>query len=117
MNVTHPISTISVSSGNAHSELQVKSSHLAPSNGQVPHSGEAKIDNGKLSKAIENLNAKMELSDTKVVFAHDSMSNRVWVNVVNNHTGKVVVELPPEAVRQIVDGHFPTTGLAVDKRL
>jgi len=66
-------------------------------------------------QAILQLNKKLDTASTQVVFAKDPNSDRVWLNVVDKSTGKVITELPPETIRKIVDGYASTSGLVFDK--
>lgn len=70
----------------------------------------------KLQRVISDMNSKVK-NDTEIIFDYDKASKRVWLNVVDKVTGKVVAEMPPEVIRQIQDGYSRTAGLLIDKRI
>src|SRR5579875_2712107 len=62
------------------------------------------VNAAQLAKAVDHVNnGKLANSTTKVEFEYDAKSQRYWVNVVDKTSGKVISEVPPEAVRKIVD--------------
>lgn len=60
--------------------------------------------------------SSFQADTTRVEFEHDAKANRIWLNIVDGSTGKVILKIPPEVVRDIVDGQFAEPGLAVDER-
>ncbi|WAH37691.1 flagellar protein FlaG [Alicyclobacillus dauci] len=51
----------------------------------------------------------------KVEFAKDEPTNSIWMNLVDNATGQVVLKFPPEAVR-LLKQHSQASGLVADFR-
>ncbi len=72
------------------------------------------IDAKRTSSAVDAVNKKLESAPTQVAFFFDVKSNRIWLNVIDKASGKIVSEIPPESIRKIVDG-YATSGLNVDK--
>jgi uncharacterized FlaG/YvyC family protein len=74
-----------------------------------------KADASKIQKAVDDLNRKMQHEDRAVVFDYDPKANRVWLNVVDKTTGKVLDEMPPEIIRKLVQSLGDIKGLIIDK--
>jgi uncharacterized FlaG/YvyC family protein len=72
-------------------------------------------DRDSVDKALEELNKKLESSGTRVELAPDRPPNHLWLNIVDQATGQVIQEFPPEGLR-----HFMETGsvkgITFDKR-
>ncbi|WP_303799771.1 flagellar protein FlaG [Alicyclobacillus macrosporangiidus] len=64
-------------------------------------------------KGIERLASQ---HDVEVHFHYEPKVHRVWLDVVDKTSGKVVEEIPPEAIRHLIESLGSTTGLLVDKR-
>lgn len=78
----------------------------------APHSA----DSSRVQKAIDDINRKLQHQDQEVVFDYDPKANRVWLNVIDKTTGKVLDELPPDIIRKLADSLGDIKGLVIDKR-
>jgi len=79
--------------------------------------GQRKIDIASLQKTVSQINHHLTESNTRVVFEVDNQVHRIWLNVVNQSTGQVVAEIPPETVRHILQGYAETKGLTFNRNL
>jgi uncharacterized FlaG/YvyC family protein len=99
-------------------------------NGYTSQSGDAKKnplmhDNEKnqaaahgqsLSHAtMQAFNQKLASSNLKVEFAADQPVGNIWLNIVDNTTGKVIQKLPPDSVRKAAES-LSLKGLQIDKQ-
>lgn len=71
-------------------------------------------DNAEVTKAVQEINKRLADASTSVVYDLDTTSHCVWLNVVDKATGRVVSELPPEAIRKLVDS-YAVSGLKFDQ--
>jgi flagellar protein FlaG len=69
----------------------------------------------KVAKEIEDVNEKLQQDNHKVVFQYDDKIHRVWLNLVDKSTGKVIEEMPPEIIRKLAERLGDIKGLIIDK--
>lgn len=84
----------------------------APVQMQVQQS-DAHHDVAKTKKAVDDLNARLEGSSMKVVLDPNTPANQLWLNVVDNVSGKVIEKIPPEGLRRFLETNN-TNGLKID---
>lgn len=66
------------------------------------------------SKVVSSLNQQFASSNVKAEFASDAKSGEVWINMVDKSTGKVIFEIPSEAVRKLAEDGVSKTGLTIN---
>lgn len=69
-----------------------------------------------LQKSVDKLNQMLAGSQTKVEVDAKSPANQLWLNVVDQSTGKVIQRFPPEGLRNFMETSS-TKGLALDLKL
>lgn len=57
-----------------------------------------------------------EVQERVVRFHYDPKVHRVWLDVLDKQSGKVVQEIPPEAVRKMLELLLERRGLIVDQQ-
>jgi uncharacterized FlaG/YvyC family protein len=81
----------------------------------VPHELRGNHDLKQLVKAADDLNKKLEGSSMKVVLDPNTPANKLWFNVVDNVSGKVIEKLPPEGLRRFIETN-DASGLKLDMK-
>jgi uncharacterized FlaG/YvyC family protein len=66
-----------------------------------------------LRRAVDEVNQHLGKRDTRVELQYDPAANRIWLNIVDQHTGQVIQEIPPEGIRRLLEGDLQ--GLISDK--
>lgn len=67
----------------------------------------------KLQKMMDTWKAQSVQPNLSVQFDSNEPTNQIWLNLVDQTTGKVVMKLPPEALRMMVQ-HNQAAGLVTD---
>jgi len=76
--------------------------------------GLSKVD---VHKAVEKLNQTAQAFNKRFHFSIHEGTHRVMVQVIDTTTGKVINEIPPEKVLDIVASMNELLGLMIDKRI
>lgn len=103
----------STSSGQV-GEVQVQESK--ESGTKLTPNGEQKVDEKEVKGAIDKLNKFLEDNKTHAEYEiHDEFKD-VMIKVVDDNTGKVVLEVPPKKILDMVASMMKMVGLLVDKK-
>ena len=73
------------------------------------------VDNDKVKKAIEKLNAQLPNSEAK--FGIHEATNRVMIKLVDKDTQEVIKEFPPEKTLDMLAKCMELAGVLVDEKL
>jgi uncharacterized FlaG/YvyC family protein len=71
----------------------------------------------ELDRAVDKLNRTVEIFSKRFHFEIHEETKRVMVEVIDNETGEVLTEIPPEKVLDLVAQIQETVGLLVDQRI
>jgi len=74
------------------------------------------VNRGELEQAVTEINQKLALHNTRLVFAIHDKTHAVMVKVVNADTGETVREVPPKKVLDIRAMTMEELGLLVDEK-
>lgn len=67
-------------------------------------------------KVVNELNQRLNGSQTTAVLDSSAPANQVWVNIVDKDSGQVIERFPPDALRKFSEtGQL--SGFSVDQRL
>ena len=88
--------------------------HIAPSS----NSQEKKYyyNNEDLEQAVEETNNLLFSDTDHYEFKVHEGTGRMMVKLVNNETGEVIKEIPPEKILDVVAGIWDLVGILVDER-
>jgi flagellar protein FlaG len=82
------------------------------------HAAEKRNLSGKkLEELVKAANEVMEVMDKKLEFSIHEGTNRTMVKIVDKHEGKVIKEIPPEKMLDLVAKMWEVVGLFVDERI
>ena len=101
--------------------LPVKVDRSYQGGGKQNNSGEkqvapcAGLDRNELDGAVNKVNITMGLFENGLSFMVHEKTNRIIVRLVNNHTGEVIKEIPPEKMLDIAADILEMIGLIIDK--
>jgi flagellar protein FlaG len=73
------------------------------------------LNNNQLHQVVHGMNQKLANTNLKVEFAADQPVGDIWLNVVDNETGKVIQKLPPDSVRKAAES-LSLKGLQIDQQ-
>ena len=80
--------------------------------------GTRAISEEAIQKQIDNLNRLLTAKNTNVFLEYDNLSSPKMVSIVDNETGKVIKEMPPQAAVEIAEkARDYLIGLLVDKSI
>lgn len=85
---------------------------------ETSNAGEAaerEIDRHKLNQAVAKLNRTSAIFSTDLRFKVHEGSKRVMVQIVDQKTGEVVKEIPPQKVLDVIGAIRETLGLIFDE--
>jgi flagellar protein FlaG len=76
-----------------------------------------KLSSEKLEDLVKAANEVMEAMDKKLEFSIHEGTNRTMVKIVDRHDGKVIKEIPPEKMLDLVAKMWEVVGLFVDEMI
>lgn len=80
--------------------------------------GEGKIQENDIKKAVDKLNKFLEDDRTHIEFeVHDKFKNDYIIKIVDDSTGKVIQELPPKKLLDMVAKMCEAVGVIFDKKV
>ncbi|WP_206810931.1 flagellar protein FlaG [Paradesulfitobacterium ferrireducens] len=80
-------------------------------------SAREEISREEVEKAIDKINRLMGIIEKRLEFSIHDGSHRVMVKVVDKETGKVLDEVPPKKILDMLSSFNEMAGLLLDKRL
>ena len=89
-------------------------------NGEENESGQpnqnAEASQKQIRKAIENLNKKMDSSNSEMQFGIHEGTQRITIKVIDKDTKKVIKEFPPEKTLDMIAKVWEMAGIMVDEK-
>ena len=82
---------------------------------EVPTARE-EIPREEIERATDKLNRLMGIIDKQMKFSIHENSHRVIVKIVDRQTGKVLNEIPPKNIIDMLESFSDMVGLQLDKR-
>lgn len=74
----------------------------------------AKVQNEKIKKAVEQLNKN--LSHSSAIFGIHEATNRLTIKIVDKDTKEVIKELPPEKTLDMIAKVWEIAGILIDEK-
>lgn len=71
----------------------------------------------QLKAAITKVNSKIKLTRTKCEYSYNDTINRVAIKIVDETTGDVIKEIPPEETLKMIEKMWEIAGILMDKKL
>ena len=108
--------TISVAAATDTSENNSEntSSDQREDNNNYNYAENAKVQNERIKKAVEQLNKS--LSHSSAIFGIHEATNRVMIKIVDKDTKEVIKELPPEKTLDMIAKVWEIAGILVDEK-
>ncbi|MFZ5639696.1 MAG: flagellar protein FlaG [Bacillota bacterium] len=75
-----------------------------------------KVTQGDVTNAVDKINRTVRIFNRAIHFSKHEESGRMWVQVIDTETQKVVREIPPEEILEIVARLEEMVGLLIDER-
>jgi flagellar protein FlaG len=69
-----------------------------------------------VSEAIEKLNKALEGTNRRMEYSVHEVTNGIMIKVIDEETGKVIREVPPKKILDMVANMMEMAGLIVDER-
>ncbi|MBQ9119635.1 MAG: flagellar protein FlaG [Lachnospiraceae bacterium] len=69
-----------------------------------------------LRTAVSQANSKLKQTKTKCEFSYHEATKRVSIKVMDEDTGEVIREIPPEETLEMVEKMWELAGILVDER-
>lgn len=80
-------------------------------------SAREEVPREEVEKAADKMNRLMGLFNKKLKFEIHEKSNRIVVKVIDQDSGEILSEIPPEKVIEMIDSVQESVGLLVDKKV
>jgi flagellar protein FlaG len=81
------------------------------------NTGNNKISEKELKNAVDKLNKFLEDNKTHAEYEyHDTFKNDLMIRIVDNETGKVIQEVPPRKILDMVSKMLEIVGVLIDKK-
>jgi flagellar protein FlaG len=77
---------------------------------------QTRVSREEVVQAVKELNEAAKLVDARLRFHIDKSSKRVVIEVVDETSGEVLRQIPPEVLRRLSQALGKDVGLLVDKR-
>lgn len=108
--------TISVAAATDTSENNSEntSSDQREDNNNYNYAENAKVQNERIKKAVEQLNKN--LSHSSAIFGIHEATNRLTIKIVDKDTKEVIKELPPEKTLDMIAKVWEIAGILVDEK-
>lgn len=88
--------------------------------GKVPHNTEDnhrnQVTEKAVSEAVEKINRALEGTNRRMEYSVHKKTNEIMVKVIDETTGEVIREVPPEKILDMVANMLEMAGLIVDER-
>ena len=78
--------------------------------------GEKEVSENDIKKAIKKINTFLQDENTHAEYSMHKGLSRIMIKIVDNDTKKVVLELPPEKLVDMVSKMCELAGVLVDKK-
>ena len=83
----------------------------------VSPAGIKKADENDIKKAVETANKILKENNTHVEYeVHDKFKNDIIIKIVDNETHKVIKEIPPKKILDMVAGFCEIDGVLLDQK-
>jgi len=88
--------------------------------GKVPQNtddnNKAKVSEKAVSDAVEKVNKALEGTNRRMEYSVHKRTNEIIVKVIDETTGEIIREVPPEKILDMVANMLEMAGLIVDER-
>ncbi len=74
-----------------------------------------RLNDKNLDEVIEELNKNFEMFNTRMSFSYDEESKITVIKILNQHTGEVIKQIPPEDMLNSLEKISALVGLVIDK--
>lgn len=71
----------------------------------------------QLKAAITKVNSKIKSTRTKCEYSYNDTINRVAIKIVDETTGDIIKEIPPEETLKMIEKMWEIAGILMDKKL
>lgn len=80
-------------------------------------SAREEVPREEVEQAAEKMNRLMGLFNKKLKFDIHENSNRIVVKVIDQDSGEILSEIPPEKIIEMIDSVQKSIGLLIDKKV
>jgi len=99
------------------SNVKTKENTLSDNNpSSLKESTNYKVSEKTISKAVDNVNKKLDKSNTECKFSVHKATGQITVKVMNKETGDVIKEIPSEKILDIVATALEMAGILMDEK-
>lgn len=74
------------------------------------------VNEKAVSEAVDKMNKALEGSDRRFEYSVHEKTNEIMIKVIDETTGKVIREIPPKKILDMVANMMEMAGLLVDER-
>lgn len=71
----------------------------------------------QLKSAVTQVNSKLKSTRTRCEYTYDDTVNRIAIKVIDEETGDVIKEIPPEETLKMIEKMWEIAGILMDKKL
>lgn len=103
--------TVSTSQGNP--AVASQETPVVSGNSSTGQQKAAELPASKLQQMIQTWKGQSIQPNLSVQFDKNEPTNQIWLNLIDNTTGEVIMKLPPEAIRMMIQ-HNQASGLMTD---
>lgn len=114
-----PQGAVLASSASQKIKIRGKSSETAYEKEAPQHTEDSnhnQVNERVISEAVEKLNKALEGTNRRMEYSVHERTNGIMVKVIDEATGKVIREVPPKKILDMVANMMEMAGLIVDER-
>lgn len=93
-----------------------KDSTLDSQNKSIEVQSQRKVDSRELENAVDRANKVLFKNNTHLQFRIHDATKEVMVKIINDETGEVLKEIPPEKMLDMVAKLWEIAGIIVDEK-
>ncbi len=99
------------------SNVKIKENTLSDNNSSsLRETTNYKVSEKAISKAVDNVNKKLDKSNTECKFSVHKATGQITVKVMDKETGDVIKEIPSEKILDIVATALEMAGILMDEK-
>jgi flagellar protein FlaG len=80
-------------------------------------SAREEVPREEVEKAAEKINKLMGLFEKRLKFEVHEKTNRIMVKTIDEESGEVISEIPPEKILDMLSSFYEYVGLLIDKKV
>jgi flagellar protein FlaG len=80
-------------------------------------SAREEVPREEVEKAAEKINRLMGLFEKRLKFEAHEKTNRIMVKIIDEESGEVISEIPPEKILDMLSSFYEYVGLLIDKKV